>query len=302
MGGVRYRLSVKLRGDLPNSGGQKIIPYNGTDISARIAGLDLDSTADDSFRGRGSGTTLHGYDFSIDTELPGVLQGHPNFEIVDREIRSIHVFWCGHNEDFARKITSTSHTGVEVKLRLPRKPLIIDDSGIPRGKFCLRNIIADEEGAYLSCDFRAQYLTAHPDDEQFLAQVDSILETFSLNNCQRRFVDAAMSGVRAATVLLEGYPGSGKSHALACLIAGLIMMNQRVIIGSQSNHGADALFEQLVGKLNSIAPSSLARRCIRLRNERDGERLANDFFDGLPNTPDLFPSSDYSMSANIADG
>ncbi|KAI4676977.1 uncharacterized protein J4E84_009277 [Alternaria hordeiaustralica] len=55
----------------------------------------------------------------------------------------------------------------------------------------------------------------------------------------------ALRGCTAATLVLEGCPGTGKSNTLRAICVAMVLMGYHVYVSAQSNNGVDAVFEKV---------------------------------------------------------
>ncbi|KAI4699908.1 hypothetical protein J4E89_011082 [Alternaria sp. Ai002NY15] len=56
----------------------------------------------------------------------------------------------------------------------------------------------------------------------------------------------ALRGCTAATLVLEGCPGTGKSHTLRAICVAMVLMGYHVFVSAQSNNGVNAVFQKVV--------------------------------------------------------
>ena len=54
----------------------------------------------------------------------------------------------------------------------------------------------------------------------------------------------ALHEYRAGFLIIQGYPGTGKSHTLCAIFCTFILTGRRVMIGAQSNNGVDGVNEK----------------------------------------------------------
>ncbi|KAF2169502.1 hypothetical protein M409DRAFT_52043 [Zasmidium cellare ATCC 36951] len=110
-----------------------------------------------------------------------------------------------------------------------------------------------------------------------------------------------MRGVRTNTLILEGYPGTGKTHTLAITVIVLMLIGTRVIITSQSNNGVQALFEKILALIQTYPElQHLQDQVVQLRSERDEQTYAQYEQSGDLRRSVKFAAANFWMSGRIA--
>ncbi|KAK5701164.1 hypothetical protein LTR17_022820 [Elasticomyces elasticus] len=220
-----YTICIKLKGDITPSGVGKIVPSPHSAISVLLAGKSDPDDCDTFFQGEVCDLTPPGFDFAVLAEL---LPGLDADDIEDGGDRAVHMLWTGSDMDTERKMAAVQQACGWGKSPLPPMPLETM-AGKPRGQFCLRKIIADQEVEYHSYPLMQLYARDHPTDTTTLVDVQNQPVAAGLDATQRHFIEEIMDGVPAATATLQGFPGSGRSKTLGVFGAQCAMMGLRVL-------------------------------------------------------------------------
>ncbi|KAK5701169.1 hypothetical protein LTR17_022825 [Elasticomyces elasticus] len=86
--------------------------------------------------------TPPGFNFAVLASPPTTLQDDENFHLEDGAEQAVYVLWRSEDLDAERKMAAVREACVYGEMKEPYLPLE-DMNGLPRGLFCLRNIIAD---------------------------------------------------------------------------------------------------------------------------------------------------------------
>ncbi|KAK3070028.1 hypothetical protein LTR53_011175 [Teratosphaeriaceae sp. CCFEE 6253] len=279
-----WQISIKLKGDLLKKVG-RILPTPKSSLQVLIAGVSDHCDPNSILEGTVMNITPHDGDFGVEATLPFALQDDEAFDLEDGGQHGVHVLWHGEDQDNRRKIEAVRSACAHGERLVPAKGIEA------RGFFCLRSIIADPASVYLSCPLLDDWRRDHPTD-------DDIFDA-GLNDRQRAFVHAAMSGVPAAVLMLEDFPGTGKSKTLGCLTTMLALMGYRVLLQSQSSKGVDALFESATRLMERFGPADFAEKGVRIRSEVLEQELVQHLQSGFDPVDDDFAATNYWMARCI---
>ncbi|KAK3617885.1 hypothetical protein LTR22_026570 [Elasticomyces elasticus] len=271
----QYLISVKLKGDmnLPNVG--KIMPSPNSSILVLLASVSVAGDPANHLHGTMATMTPAGCDFAVLADLSREVQDDEAFELQLDVIEPVHILWRGTNFDLERRMQAVREACVFGKQDSPSMPPETM-SGHRHGLFCLRNIIPNQRHEYLSYPLLELFFQDHPTDTATSTASNTLQTTSALNTEQQRFITAALDGVLAATVLLEGLPGTGKRLTLAFFTMTRMMMGYSVLIVSQSNKGVDVLFIRTVEMLYQHNQRHLADRIVRVMSELSETALAQE--------------------------
>ncbi|KAI4605781.1 hypothetical protein J4E83_010444 [Alternaria metachromatica] len=75
----------------------------------------------------------------------------------------------------------------------------------------------------------------------------------SLDLEQKQAYLLALRGYTAATLVLEGCPGTGKSHTLRAICVAMVLMGYHVFVSAHFNNGVDAVFEKVAKWARKVA-------------------------------------------------
>ena len=102
-------------------------------------------------------------------------------------------------------------------------------------------------------------------DESIALSVNRFLDSAALNTRQADFVKHASEGVVTNTLILEGFPGSGKTHTLAVWIVILLLQGVKLVIATHSNQGVDELHRKVFALVSSRPDlAHLAKKIVRI--------------------------------------
>ncbi|KAK3627619.1 hypothetical protein LTR56_012701 [Elasticomyces elasticus] len=275
LSGIEYTIGIKLKGDIAVQGVAKIIPSPHTTIAVLLADISNPEDNTTYFEGEVCALTPPGFDFAVLASLPTTMQGDENFHLEDGAERAVHVLWRGKDLDAERKMAAVREACAYGEEKEPHLPLE-DMNGLPRGLFCLRNIIADQELTYYSFPLIDLFTRDNPTKTATTTTVRALPAANNLNTRQTLFIDTTMNGVLAAILLLLGFPGTGKSKTLGTMATQCGMMGFRVLLVSQSNKGVDAVFEGTTGVMQLSGQGNLLERCVRVMSEFKETALAQE--------------------------
>ncbi|GAB7353787.1 hypothetical protein MBLNU459_g4170t1 [Dothideomycetes sp. NU459] len=87
---------------------------------------------------------------------------------------------------------------------------------------------------------------------QVLNLVNNAIPAWSrFSSTQKMFYDNALQGACEATVVLEGWLGTGKSLALSALTLALLLLRFKVLQTARTNQGADAVFRYTIAAMEA---------------------------------------------------
>ncbi|KAK3637593.1 hypothetical protein LTR56_013596 [Elasticomyces elasticus] len=237
-----------------------------------VAGVSDPNVENTTFVGGMMELTPHDADFGVQATTPTGLQDDESFSLVDSEERQ----------------------------RLPTSPLEMSHN-LLRGNFCLRNIMVDPEVHYHSFPLYSLWRDTHqtPEDDQTAQLVRSLPRMLWLHPRQTTVVAVAMNTVPYAVLLIEGFPGSGKSKTMACLVVMLMLMGCKVLMLSQSNKSVDAIFRKALDIVQASGREDLVEKCVRLRTEGVVTAIAQYLASGLPDTGRCSQAAHHWMARRI---
>ncbi|KAI6883745.1 hypothetical protein KC360_g4873 [Hortaea werneckii] len=184
-------------------------------------------------------------------------------------------------------------------------PAVLSHSGgKARGKFSLRNILLDQESDIWAPDLFDHLIDNYHSQtvpcEEARAATRSMPKICSLSEEQKAFFIAALDGPYANTIILEGVPGSDKTTSLSALVIALMRMGAKVLVCSQSNSDASALFDQVTNLIESHQDiRDLGDRCVRYRSNVVEELAMEHLESSLPPDPLRQYHQKYSMATHI---
>ncbi|KAI7510994.1 hypothetical protein KC347_g3810 [Hortaea werneckii] len=184
-------------------------------------------------------------------------------------------------------------------------PAVLSHSGgKARGKFSLRNILLDQESDIWAPDLFDHLIDNYHSQtvpcEEARAATPSMPKICSLSEEQKAFFIAALDGPYANTIILEGVPGSDKTTSLSALVIALMRMGAKVLVCSQSNSDASALFDQVTNLIESHQDiRDLGDRCVRYRSNVVEELAMEHLESSLPPDPLRQYHQKYSMATHI---
>ena len=135
--------------------------------------------------------------------------------------------------------------------------------GRRRARFDIHNII----GQQLRDSFSPNWILQGDQEENLDAQVAAhdLVTTATLKQRQRQFVKLASNGVVSNVLVLDGLPGSGKSHALDVFIRFLLVQHVKVVATAHSNAGTQMLSNKVIESLRPFrALKDIQDRDVRL--------------------------------------
>jgi primosomal protein N' len=97
-----------------------------------------------------------------------------------------------------------------------------------------------------------------PENVKFVAD---LLRSGRLNQGQKKAIQCSLKAKHFA--LIQGFPGSGKTHLVVALIQILLKLGRRVLITAHTHSAVDNLLIRVLDKIDS----RLQQRTVRLGNE-----------------------------------
>lgn len=94
-------------------------------------------------------------------------------------------------------------------------------------------------------------------------------------------------------------PGSGKTTCLATLLIALMFLGAKVLISSQSNSGATALFDKVIDILIAGDFTDLLSKCLRIRSAGIEEAALEKLQSVLPNGHSHVDVTPYSLASHM---
>ncbi|KAK3072779.1 hypothetical protein LTR53_006195 [Teratosphaeriaceae sp. CCFEE 6253] len=298
MGGNDWLIKIKLKGAAVIRRGAKVTPHAKSSVQVLIEGVSDLGDRTSIFDGTVAELKPYDADFAVVAAQPFALQGDEHFELEDGAVHAVHILWHGEDADNHRKMHAVRSACVEGEKPRPLKDVEIM-SGKTRDLFYLRDIFADQEKLSFSYPLLDLFAREHPTEERTVDLVRRLPTHSGLNVAQQSFIHAALDGVPCAVIMLEGFPGTGKSKTLGCLTMMLVLTGHRVLVQSQSNKGVDALFESAVQMVSKHDRADLLDDFVRMRSEVLEESLAQQLESGLVPVGDEFVAANYWMAACI---
>jgi len=306
--GVHYAVDIRARGeDNVAVGGNRLVPSASTQISVYLA--DVPDSLYIGMLGRVQEYAPEGFEFRVVVTLPDELDDHTQILDVGKMV-AVHIIWTDGDEDNRRKMGAVSQACTQMQQRLPKDDLVMVNGRLV-GSFCIRNIIADQETRYFAPNLVQHFLASQdgPADRRSIADFVAALPSIvGLDKEQTKAYRAALDGPIVNTLLIEGFPGTGKSTVLACLIVALMSMGYRALVVCQSNSGVDALHARvkkcLTRDLANVIKwggliDDLKERTVRLRSNAIEREIAKELQSGLEQDPSPLLADNDSMAACI---
>lgn len=269
-------------------GVSKVVPRQETEVFVYIDGFSTRSE-DTAFKGTVCATTPEEFDFSATCVYPAEWQEK---EQVFREgSYEAFVRWDDQDPTALRRLQTLEYAAVYHSN--------LEEAG-DTNKFQLRNIICDAEDAGRSPNFMQDFLDGI-NDREVLAQIEQIRAT-DLDDEQGEVLNSALSGVVGNLLLVQGFPGTGKTWTLGKLVLVFMLLKRRVLVTSQSNLGVLALLEAVIGLVEAEESLAFLRgKIVHLQTEQKEENLARHLASGGAETTSEFKHSKYWMARHIAD-
>lgn len=287
-----YRIDVQIKNPQLPSHVSKVIPTAGTEVKIVIVGRNGFSR-DEAFIGTATDAHDEEYHFSVLAGLPPAMRdAQPQQTIPTGATLQVFIFWSG--------IDATAMRRLQVFQAIVNRYESADDH-TEQDSFNLDTIVSGNSGAQMSPVFVEEYRSAYDGEGYALDQEIALLEDIkqSVTDQQQRFFELALAGVLGQTLLLEGFPGSGKTSTLAKLVVIFMLLKQRVLVSSQPNRGVQALFDDVVNLIESDDRlQHLRSKCVRLMNEKEEESLALQL-ENASDPSDLLMQYRHSMAVKI---
>ena len=299
-----YSFDIQIKGDAAALGGSKLLPNIGSQMSVHVVGLSDGSDEATVFQGRVFDAVATGYDFKVVATIPGGIKRDIMDEVCSQPIAKVHVIWRGQDPDNARKIKALMKACRLCTTQQGSPRSLTTADGKPRAMFNLRNILLDQETDTWAPNLIEHFAERYNSDALGHAEAEAIAlsmpDICNLNAEQSHFFHSALAGPYANTILLEGVPGSGKTTCLSALVVALMRLGAKVLVSSQSNSGASALFDQVTRLLESHEDlEDLRHRCVRYRSNVVEELAVEQLQSGLPPDQLRRDRQKYSMAARI---
>lgn len=299
-----YSFDIQIKGDAAALGGSKLLPSIGSQMSIHVVGLSDGSDEATVFQGRVFDAVATGYDFKVLATIPGGIKKDIMDEVCSQPIAKVHVIWRGQDPDNARKVKSLMKTCRLTTTHQGSPRSLTTAEGKPRAMFTLRNILLDQETDTWAPNLVEHFVKRYNSDTLGHAEAEAIAlsmpDICNLNAEQNHFFHSALAGPYANIILLEGVPGSGKTTCLSALVVALMRLGAKVLISSQSNSGASALFDQVTSLLESHEDlEDLRHCCVRYRSNVVEELALEQLQSGLPPDQLRRDRQKYSMAARI---
>ncbi|GAB1733827.1 hypothetical protein NU195Hw_g9000t1 [Hortaea werneckii] len=300
-----YSFDIQIKGDSVALGGQKLIPHVGNEITVFVVGLSDPLDKETELKGRVFDVVMDGYDFKVVVPGAGGIGEAAMHRLCIFGTTNVHVIWRDQDPDNARKVAAVMEACTLIKTQL--NPAVLSNAGgKARGKFSLRNILLDQEFDMWAPQLRSYLIAKYHNEvvtwEEATDVAASMVDVCSLNEEQQEFFHAALAGPYANTLILEGVPGSGKTTCLAALAIAAMRMGAKVLVCSQSNSGASALFDQVTNLIESRKDiRDLRDQCVRYRSNVVEELALEQLESALPPDPLRQDREKYSMAARIHD-
>lgn len=281
-----YSFDVQIKGDGLALGGHKLIPYVGNEITVFIIGLSDRLDKETELKGRVFDIIMDGYDFRVVVPGAGAIGKAAMHDLCMLGTAKVHLIWREQDPDNARKVAAVMEACNLIKTQ--QDPVLLSHAGgKARGKFSLRNILLDQEvdiwAPSLVHHFIANYHNEAVTWEEATDVAASMVDVCFLNEEQQEFFHAALAGPYANTLVLEGVTGSGKTTCLAALVIAAMRMGAKVLVCSQSNSGASALFDQVTNLIESRKDiQDLGDKCVRYRSNVVEELALEQLGSALP--------------------
>lgn len=293
---ARYVVDVRILSPRLVSGQAVPILTDGTKAHIYVPRLmetpDLPNKRD-RFEGKVLTVTKEGFDISLSVKMSDYL---PEMEhVMDTDTHMINVLWSSADETTRRRINAVNAVG---QLLTPSAPGITQDvAGRPCAPFHIKRIISGAATPVYSTPFLHEWVQAAYDASHWNV-IQQLLAR--LNTRQREAVDAILDGVYSNVLLLEGFPGTGKTSTCAIAIAILTLLGKKVVIVAQPNKAVDALFEGLIKVLLSMPElHHFLKRIVRLKNKHDEDLLAAHLASDQVDFSGQFSTVSYWMSQRV---
>lgn len=269
----------------------KVVPRQGVRVRIYVDGLGdrSDVKAHSAFTGEVAASSPEEFDFSVVSTFPPNLREMQDSFLEGRY--DVTVVYDDEDPTARRRLQA-------MQMAAKRHPDLRDVGG--PDKFQLRNVIQDSEDAGSSPNFIDRYVAAGG-DPTVLSLIQE-LRTAEADQEQRECMDSALEGVPSNVLLVQGYPGTGKTWTLAKLIVILMLLGEHVLIVSQSNRGVHALLDAIIAIIEGDSRLYfLQDRVVHLVSEQQEENLARDFAAGVVDMDGQLQYTNYAMSRRIDD-
>ncbi|KAI7485785.1 hypothetical protein KC351_g3736 [Hortaea werneckii] len=301
-----YSFDVQIKGDVVALGGSKILPNIGSQMSVHVVGLSDGSDEATVFQGRVFDVVATGYDFKVVTTIPGGIKKEIMHDLCSQGIVKVHVIWRGQDPDNARKVKALMKSCRLTTTQQATSRCLTMYEERPRAKFTLRNVLLDQETDTWAPNLLEYFVRSYDNDTLASAEAKAIATSMPdicmLDAKQKQFFHSAFAGPYANTILLEVVPGSGKTTCLSALVVALMRLGAKVLISSQSNSGASALFDRVIRLIESREDlEDLRHCCVRYRSNVVEELELEQLQSGLQPDELRRDRQKYSMAARIHD-
>lgn len=224
------------------------MPISYSEITVHIAEHFRVGDPDGTFKGRASPEVKLGYDFTNEANVTGFITGlFPQHGHQHRAVIDVPHF-SSEMDNKLKCMMQDIHTS-GVRKNKPAGALDVD--GKRRGLFQLSSIIMEQDLDIWSPNFIAEHARsplAHPQAD---IAIRALLRIVQLTDEQRDFViRCAQDGIQSNVAILEGLPGTGKTHTLATLIIVLMLLGVKVVATGHANAVPTAVGKEVLDTID----------------------------------------------------